>query len=134
MELPRRGLVPPDRFIRVAEATGLILGLGEFVLREACAQTAQWRREGLLPEQFVTWVNLSGRQLVGGGISRTVRGALGDAGLPPECLGLEVTETSLVEEGPGGNRARAARLLDSTERIVGYKVHKYAIDEDRFKA
>jgi diguanylate cyclase (GGDEF)-like protein/PAS domain S-box-containing protein len=108
---PRRGLVPPDRFIRVAEATGLILGLGEFVLREACTQTAQWRREGLLPEQFVTWVNLSGRQLVGGGISRTVRAALQDAGLPAECLGLEVTETSLVEDGPGGNRARAELQL-----------------------
>jgi diguanylate cyclase (GGDEF)-like protein/PAS domain S-box-containing protein len=108
---PRRGLVPPDRFIRVAEATGLILGLGEFVLNEACSQTAQWRREGLLPEKFVTWVNLSGRQLVGGGISRTVRAALQDAGLPAECLGLEVTETSLVEEGPGGNRARAELQL-----------------------
>jgi diguanylate cyclase (GGDEF)-like protein/PAS domain S-box-containing protein len=108
---PRRGLVPPDRFIRVAEATGLILGLGEFVLREACTQTAQWRRQGLLPEQFVTWVNLSGRQLVGGGISRTVKAALHDAGLPAECLGLEVTETSLVEEGPGGNRARAELQL-----------------------
>jgi diguanylate cyclase (GGDEF)-like protein/PAS domain S-box-containing protein len=108
---PRRGLVPPDRFIRVAEATGLILGLGEFVLREACAQTAQWRQEGLLPERFVTWVNLSGRQLVGGGISRTVRAALQDAGLPAECLGLEVTETSLVEEGPGGARARAELQL-----------------------
>jgi diguanylate cyclase (GGDEF)-like protein len=108
---PRRGLVPPDRFIRVAEATGLILGLGEFVLGEACAQTAQWRREGLLPEKFVTWVNLSGRQLVGGGISRTVRAALHDSGLPAECLGLEVTETSLVEEGPGGNRARAELQL-----------------------
>jgi diguanylate cyclase (GGDEF)-like protein/PAS domain S-box-containing protein len=104
---PRRGLVLPDRFIRVAEATGLILGLGEFVVREACSQTAQWRREGLLREGFVTWVNLSGRQLVGGGISRTVRAALEDAGLPPDCLGLEVTETSLVEDGPGGSRARA---------------------------
>jgi diguanylate cyclase (GGDEF)-like protein/PAS domain S-box-containing protein len=117
---PRRGLVPPDRFIRVAEATGLILGLGEFVLREACAQAAQWRREGLLPEQFVTWVNLSGRQLVGGGISRTVRSALRDTGLPAECLGLEVTETSLVEEGPGGARARAElqRLHDDGVRIA----------------
>ncbi|MFL5922262.1 MAG: putative bifunctional diguanylate cyclase/phosphodiesterase [Gaiellaceae bacterium] len=117
---PRRGLVPPDRFIRVAEATGLILGLGEFVLREACAQTAEWRQEGLLPERFITWVNLSGRQLVGGGISRTVRAALQDAGLPPDCLGLEVTETSLVQEGPGGARARAElqQLHDDGVRIA----------------
>ena len=104
---PRRGLVPPDRFIRIAEATGLILGLGEFVLREACSQTVRWRNEGLLPEGFVTWVNLSGRQLMSGGFSDTVRAALHDAGLPAECLGLEVTETALVEEGTGGARARA---------------------------
>ena len=104
---PRRGLVPPDRFIRVAEATGLIIGLGEFVLHEACTQAAQWRREGLLPERFVMWVNISGRQLVGGGLGRTVERALHDAGLPADCLGLEVTETTLVEEGAGGARARA---------------------------
>jgi diguanylate cyclase (GGDEF)-like protein/PAS domain S-box-containing protein len=117
---PRRGLVPPDRFIRVAEATGLIIGLGEFVLREACAQAAQWRREGLLPERFVTWVNLSGRQLLGGGISGTVQAALEDAGLPPECLGLEVTETTLVEEGPGGARGRKELQLlhDAGVRIA----------------
>ena len=104
---PRRGLVPPDRFIHVAETTGLILGLGEFVLREACAQTAEWRRDGLLREGFITWVNLSGRQLSAGGIGRTVKAALEDVGLPAECLGLEVTETTLVQDGSGGDRARA---------------------------
>jgi diguanylate cyclase (GGDEF)-like protein/PAS domain S-box-containing protein len=104
---PRRGLVPPDRFIPVAESTGLILGLGEFVLREACAQTAQWRSEGILPERFVTWVNLSGKQLSAGGIGATVKAALTETGLPAEYLGLEVTETSLVQEGAGGDRARS---------------------------
>ena len=103
---PRRGLVPPDRFIPVAETTGLILGLGELVLRDACAQTAQWRREGVLPERFVTWVNLSGKQLSAGGIGGVVEGALQDAGLPARYLGLEVTETSLVQEGASGERAR----------------------------
>jgi diguanylate cyclase (GGDEF)-like protein/PAS domain S-box-containing protein len=103
---PRRGLVPPDRFIPVAEATGLILGLGEFVLREACDQTARWRAEGVLPERFVVWVNLSGKQLSAGGISRTVKAALQDSGLPAACLGLEVTETALVQEGASGDRAR----------------------------
>jgi diguanylate cyclase (GGDEF)-like protein/PAS domain S-box-containing protein len=103
---PRRGLVPPDRFIPVAEATGLILGLGEFVLREACDQTARWRTEGVLPERFIVWVNLSGKQLSAGGISRTVKAALEDSGLPAACLGLEVTETALVQEGASGDRAR----------------------------
>ena len=103
---PRRGLVPPDRFIPVAETTGLILGLGEFVLREACAQTAEWRREGFLPERFVTWVNLSGKQLSAGGIGGVVRAALQEAELPARYLGLEITETSLVQEGVSGDRAR----------------------------
>jgi EAL domain-containing protein (putative c-di-GMP-specific phosphodiesterase class I) len=117
---PRRGLVPPDRFIRAAETTGLILALGEFVLREACSQTARWRKEGLLPECFVTWVNLSGKQLMSGGISDTVRSALEDAGLPAQSLGLEVTETALVEEGTGGARARAElqQLHDEGVRIA----------------
>jgi diguanylate cyclase (GGDEF)-like protein/PAS domain S-box-containing protein len=104
---PRRGLVPPDRFIPVAEATGLILPLGEFVLREACAQTARWRNEGVLPERFVTWVNLSGRQLAGAGIREVVRAALADADLPAHHLGLEVTETTLVQEGSGSERSQA---------------------------
>jgi diguanylate cyclase (GGDEF)-like protein/PAS domain S-box-containing protein len=104
---PRRGLVPPDRFIPVAEATGLILPLGEFVLREACAQTARWRNEGVLPERFVTWVNLSGRQLAGAGIREVVRAALADADLPAHHLGLEVTETALVQEGSGSERSQA---------------------------
>ena len=56
----------PTEFIPVAEATGLIVALGEFVLREACTQTARWRRDGLVAEPFVTWVNVSGKQLVDG--------------------------------------------------------------------
>ena len=103
---PRRGLVPPDRFIPVAEATGLILPLGEYVLREACAQTARWRSEGVLPENFVTWVNLSGRQLSGAGIGSVVRSALEQAGLPARYLGLEVTETAIVHEGAAWERSK----------------------------
>jgi EAL domain-containing protein (putative c-di-GMP-specific phosphodiesterase class I) len=81
--------------------------LGEHVLAEACRQTAAWLRDGLVPEPFVTWVNLSGRQLSAGGVSGVVRRALADAGLPPAHLGLEVTETAIVPEGPAGDRARA---------------------------
>jgi diguanylate cyclase (GGDEF)-like protein/PAS domain S-box-containing protein len=101
-----RGAVAPLQFIPVAEATGLIHPLGEFVLREACKQTAEWRERGLLPEQFVTWVNLSGKQLSAGGISKQVQRELGAAGLPAEFLGLEVTETTVVQEGLVGERAR----------------------------
>jgi diguanylate cyclase (GGDEF)-like protein/PAS domain S-box-containing protein len=107
----RRGSVPPARFIPVAESTGLILALGEFVLREACAQTARWREQGVLPEPFVTWVNLSGRQLSAGGVARLVEKTLASTGLPPTFLGLEVTETTLVQEGLNGERARSELQL-----------------------
>jgi diguanylate cyclase (GGDEF)-like protein/PAS domain S-box-containing protein len=105
---PTRGVVPPIRFIPIAEATGLIMPLGEFVLTEACRQTAEWHREGLLPDPFVTWVNLSGKQLSNGGVSELVQSALEAAALAPSLLGLEVTETAIVVEGVAGDRARAA--------------------------
>jgi diguanylate cyclase (GGDEF)-like protein/PAS domain S-box-containing protein len=102
---PTRGAVPPDRFIPVAEASGLIMPLGEFVLREACAQTARWDTAGVLPEGFTTWVNVSGKQLTAGGLAELVRKVLKDAGLPGSRLGLEVTETAIVGDGPPSDRA-----------------------------
>jgi diguanylate cyclase (GGDEF)-like protein/PAS domain S-box-containing protein len=102
---PTRGLVPPARFIPIAEATGLILPLGEFVLRQACAQAAAWRNAGLSSDTFVTWVNVSARQL--SGLQRVVHQALEETGLPANALGLEVTETAVVEPGAAGERARA---------------------------
>ncbi len=103
---PSRGPVPPSQFIPVAEATGLILPLGEFVLREACRQTADWQRRGLLPQPFVTWVNVSPRQLVGSGMTALVRDALALADLAPDRLGLEVTETAIVAKGVASEHAR----------------------------
>jgi diguanylate cyclase (GGDEF)-like protein/PAS domain S-box-containing protein len=104
---PSRGLVEAERFIPVAEATGLIMELGEFVLREACRQTAAWDEAGTLPEEFVTWVNVSGKQVSGGGLEARVTEELARAGVPGSRLGLEVTETAVVLEGPAGDRARA---------------------------
>ena len=90
------------------------------MLREACAQTARWRQDGLLPEPFVTWVNLSGKQLSAGGVDELVRKVLDDAGCPPSYLGLEVTETAIVREGAAGERARAElqELHDEGVRIA----------------
>lgn len=104
-ESAARGMVPPDQFIPVAEATDLIFELGEFVLQEACAQTALWRQRGELPEHFVTWVNVSAKQLSAGGVIDLVQRTLNATGLPPASLGLEVTETAMVE-GAGGERAK----------------------------
>jgi diguanylate cyclase (GGDEF)-like protein/PAS domain S-box-containing protein len=106
-ESPTRGNFPPDRFIPVAEATGLIVPIGKLVLREACMQTAEWRRDARLPDPFTMWVNLSGRQLSSAGVSALVQQILAEADLPPEFLGLEVTETAIVVDGAPGDRARA---------------------------
>ena len=95
------GSVPPARFIPIAESTGLISKLGEFVLREACEQTARWRDAGVLPDGFTTWVNVSAVQLSAGGVTDVVRRELADADLAPSFLGLEVTETAVVEGAPG---------------------------------
>ena len=104
---PSRGLVPPAQFIPVAEATGLIQPLGEYVLRESCRQAAHWTEQGLLPEQFVVWVNASAKQLSASGFGNLVRSALSASDLPAAHLGLEVTETAIVAEGAGGDRAIA---------------------------
>ncbi len=98
---PKRGPVSPAQFIPLAEQTGLILDIGTFVLHEACAQTARWRDEGILPERFAVWVNVSGKQLLHGGVEHVVQEALAASGLAPHQLGLEVTETSLVQGAPG---------------------------------
>jgi EAL domain-containing protein (putative c-di-GMP-specific phosphodiesterase class I) len=116
---PTLGPVPPTRFIPVAEATGLIFALGEFVLREACEQTTKWRDQGLVTDPFVTWVNVSGVQLSAGGVNDLVQRSLADTGLPPTSLGLEVTETAIVE-GTSGDRARVdlKQLHDQGVRIA----------------
>ncbi len=102
---PTRGPVPPGQFIPIAESTGLIAPLGELVLREACDQTARWAQEGLLPEAFVVWVNVSAKQLTTGGVGKLVRSALAAAQIRPGQLGLEVTETAIVSEGTAGDQA-----------------------------
>ena len=103
---PTRGSVSPSEFIPAAEATGMITQLGELALREACRQTDRWERDGLLPERFITWVNLSGMQLSAGGIDTLVRATLAATGVSPRRLGLEVTETAIVQGGAAGERGR----------------------------
>ncbi|GAA2365495.1 putative bifunctional diguanylate cyclase/phosphodiesterase [Dactylosporangium salmoneum] len=94
---PELGIVPPGEFIPAAEQTGLVVPLGRWVLREACAQQARWLA-GLGPAapSYVS-VNVAGRQLTEADFSADVLGALADVGLPARHLMIEVTETAVVD-------------------------------------
>ncbi|MES2463925.1 MAG: EAL domain-containing protein [Armatimonadota bacterium] len=94
---PERGLVPPAHFIALAEQSDLIVPLGEFVLRRACADAAFWRRNGQ-PDLRVA-VNLSARQLARPHLGEFVETLLGEQGLPGSALDLELTETALFGSG-----------------------------------
>jgi diguanylate cyclase (GGDEF)-like protein/PAS domain S-box-containing protein len=91
---PDKGLVPPNAFIPMAEESGLVLLLGEWVLNEACRQVAQWHAQGLGPLRVA--VNISARQLQRPGLDGAVRQALAASDLPPSCLELEITESSMM--------------------------------------
>ncbi len=92
---PERGLVAPGHFIGVAEESGLIVPLGEWVLREACRQAMDWRKAGLPPVTMS--VNLSAIQFRRGDIEQSVLAALAESGLPPAQLELELTESMLIQ-------------------------------------
>ena len=92
---PERGLIPPIRFIPLAEETGLISAIGEWVLRETCRQGKAWLDAGLPP--LLLAVNLSARQIHQGDIAATIMQILSDTGFPAEWLELELTESALMQ-------------------------------------
>ena len=92
------GLIPPAKFIALAEATGLIVPIGEWVLKTACAQAKAWQIPGRPPQTIS--VNLSARQLKRKGLVETIRQTLAETRLAPECLELEITESHLMDDGP----------------------------------
>jgi diguanylate cyclase (GGDEF)-like protein len=90
-----RGLVPPTEFIALAEESGLIVDIGEWVLETACEQAAQWSAAGWPIKMSV---NVSARQLDDPGLLRAVRHALNRSGLDPDQLVIEITETALMRD------------------------------------
>ncbi|TAN81648.1 MAG: EAL domain-containing protein, partial [Gallionella sp.] len=93
---PVRGLLAPNEFIPLLEETGLIVPVGEWVLREACAQNSAWQADGLPPLRVS--VNLSARQFRQNDLVAAAHLALQDAGLAPEQLELEITESVLLQD------------------------------------
>jgi diguanylate cyclase (GGDEF)-like protein len=106
---PQRGLVPPMSFIPVAEETGLIVPLGEWVLRQACKQIRTWVDAGMTPVRVA--VNLSAKQFRDADLAAMVKSALADAALEPGFIELELTE-SAVMHNPQESAATLAKLSE----------------------
>jgi diguanylate cyclase (GGDEF)-like protein/PAS domain S-box-containing protein len=115
---PQRGLVPPLDFIPLAEENGMIVALGEWVLRTACQQALQWRQAGLVFGRMA--VNVAASQIERGDFESTVQRVLQETGLPAEALELEITESLLL------NNADNARKVIAGLRAMGISL---AIDD-----
>ncbi len=95
---PTHGPMGPDRFIPVAEESGLIVPLGRWVLRQALRQAVAWDSIGDASERLSISINVSGAQLKATSLVGDVKGAIADTGIDPERVVLEITETALVED------------------------------------
>jgi EAL domain-containing protein (putative c-di-GMP-specific phosphodiesterase class I) len=115
---PERGLVLPSEFIPLAEETGLIIPLGNWVLREACRQNRAWQDRGMRPMR--TAINISAAQLRHEDLPEQVAVALRETGLDPRYLEIEITETVVMQ-----NAQNAVAMLD---RLSQMGVH-LAVDD-----
>jgi diguanylate cyclase (GGDEF)-like protein len=113
---PRHGLVSPGDFIPVAEETGLIVPIGQWVLNEACAQVRQWQLNSPSHRSLSLSVNLSARQVAQPDLLDRIKEALETSKLNPHCLKLEITESVVMEN------AEAAALMFKQLRSLGVQL------------
>lgn len=129
---PEKGVISPDKFIRVAELTGLIVPLGKWVMRTACAQAAQWTHHPVLGKAEVA-VNVSALQLKSGSLVEDILAILKETGLPPQRLVVELTESSFVQDD-GENLRTMHRLKEAGIKLAiddfgtGYSCLSYLRD------
>jgi diguanylate cyclase (GGDEF)-like protein/PAS domain S-box-containing protein len=90
-------LVGPDEFIPILEESGMIMAVGEWVIRSACAQNQEWQREGL--DVVPLAINLSARQFTHHGLVNSIRAIVQDTGIDPALVEFEITETALMQHG-----------------------------------
>ena len=128
---PEWGMIAPGRFIPLAEETGLIVPLGNWVLREACRQAAVWAREG---RPLRVSVNLSARQLGERGLIPSVLAALEASGLDPCWLDLELTESALIENLDGKSLGKSLSAPNETaaDRLAALRALGVRMSVDDF--
>jgi diguanylate cyclase (GGDEF)-like protein len=117
---PDRGLLPPGDFMTVAEESGLVLDLGEWVLGQACHTARRWLETGLLPTDGMVSVNISVKQFDRHELGRTIRRVLAESRLPAANLELEITESTIMRS------PQLTRQVLSELRGLGVKI---AIDD-----
>lgn len=117
---PKRGLVSPGEFIPIAEESGLILPIGQWVLEQACQQMAAWHAEFPFDPPLRLSVNLSPRQFQQPALVDEVARAVREAGLPPDCLKLEITEGVIMRD--------VEATIDTLSRLKDLGI-KLAIDD-----
>jgi diguanylate cyclase (GGDEF)-like protein len=111
---PTMGFLLPDRFIPAAERCGMIVALGQWVLREACRQTAEWNRE--LADDFFIAVNLSASEVMNEGLVDRMRSVLEEFGVEPRQIEIEITESAAFQDG-----AATAAILREL-RALGFRI------------
>ncbi len=111
---PERGLILPAEFITLAEETGLITEIGDWVLAEACQQARRWH-EAVPERRPAVAVNLSSRQFLQPDLVERIQAVLRATGLDPSYLHLEITESTVMENG--------ARVLETLDRLRALRVH-----------
>lgn len=114
---PGSGLVPPDQFVPLAEDTGFIVPLGEWVLTRALRQLAEWTADGVVHSELTVAVNLSARQLLDRALPDVVARLLTETRVAPERLHLEITESVWMSERPTVNEV-VQRLARSGVTLV----------------
>ncbi len=134
---PKRGVIGPVEFIALAEETGLIVPIGQFVLREACSQMAAWHRRFGNANDVTISINLSGHQLNSPTLVTDIEQVLDDTGLRPQAVKLELTESTLIDDPTTATRI-LGRLRDRGIKLyiddfgTGYSslsyLHRFAID------
>ena len=97
-EHPEKGMITPDRFIPVAEETGQILDIGSWVLEQSCRQISSLIRNEVLPASAKVAVNLSAKQFADPQLATQIRNVIEASSIPPECLELEITESTLMDD------------------------------------
>ncbi len=112
---PERGMISPGEFVPVAEESGLIIPIGEWVLGEACQQMARWQRDVPEARRLVVNVNLSRKQLLDNELVPRVDQILRQTGIEPGTLNLEITESMVMENGAGA--------IETLTRLRGLGVH-----------